>query len=90
MLRLTDTEWQSLKSQIAPSNWGGTRKPPKVLTEQGLAMLSGVLNSDRAILVNIQIMRVFTKIRQMLTENMDLRLAIQSIEQKTSGNTQSI
>jgi len=90
MFQLTEVEWRNLKSQSATSSWGGTRKAPKVFTEQGLAMLSGVLSSDRAIMVNIQIMRIFTKIRQMLTDNTELRLAIQNIERKTDGNTKSI
>jgi len=65
-----------MNSQFATSSWGGTRKLPLVFTEQGVAMLSGVLNSDRAIAVNIQIMRIFTKVRQMLPDNTELRLAL--------------
>jgi len=66
MFQLTSDEWAILKSQIVISSWGGTRKLPFAFTEQGLAMLSGVLNSDIAIQVNINIMRAFVAVRQML------------------------
>lgn len=66
MFQLTVEEWQNLKSQFVISSWGGTRKLPFAFTEQGLAMLSGVLNSDIAIQVNINIMRAFVAVRQML------------------------
>lgn len=59
MFQLTADEWEILKSQFVISSWGGTRKLPYAFTEQGLAMLSGVLNSDIAIQVNINIMRAF-------------------------------
>ena len=59
MFQLTSAEWEILKSQFVTSNWGGVRKLPFAFTEQGLAMLSGVLNSDIAIEVNIGIMRAF-------------------------------
>ncbi len=66
MLQLNVDEWIILKSQFATSRWGGTRKLPYAFTEQGLAMLSGVLNSDIAIQVNINIMRAFVAVRQMI------------------------
>ena len=66
MFQLTSDEWAILKSQFVISSWGGTRKLPFAFTEQGLAMLSGVLNSDIAIQVNINIMRAFVAVRQML------------------------
>ena len=61
----------SLKSQIGTSRWGGRRYPPYVFTEQGVAMLSSVLHSDRAIHVNIEIMRAFVRLRH---DCMDARL----------------
>jgi hypothetical protein len=82
MFQLTETEFKNLMFQIGISSWGGKRKLPFVFTEQGVAMLSGILNSDRAIVVNIQIMRIFTKIRQMLVDNTDLRLEIEKIKNK--------
>lgn len=68
MFQLTKEEWENLKSQFVTSNWGGVRKLPYAFTEQGLAMLSGVLNSDIAINVNISIMRAFVAIRQGLPQ----------------------
>jgi hypothetical protein len=90
MFQLTSQEFSNLKSQIVTSSWGGKRKQPFVFTEQGVAMLSGLLNSDRAIAVNIQIMRIFTKIRQSLMDNTELRLAIEEIRHKTENNTKNI
>ena len=66
MFQLSEIEFQNLKSQIATSSWGGTRKLPFAFTEHGVLMLSSVLNSDKAIQTNISIMRIFTKVRQML------------------------
>jgi len=63
MFQLTNEEWDSLKYHFGTSSWGGKRKLPYVFTEHGIAMLSGLLNSDIAINVNIQIMRAFTKLR---------------------------
>jgi len=60
----------------------GLRRPPYVFTEQGVAMLSSVLNSDRAILVNIQIMRVFTKMRALLESHKEILRKLESIEKK--------
>lgn len=90
MFQLTQNEFDILISQNATSNWGGTRKLPYAFTEQGVAMLSGILSSDRAIAVNIQIMRIFTKIRQMLLDNTELRLAIEELRTKTNNNTKNI
>jgi hypothetical protein len=64
MFELTAQEWQILRSQIATSRWGGSRYQPFAFTEQGVAMLSGLLNSEIAVNTNILIMRVFVAIRQ--------------------------
>lgn len=64
MFTLTKREWENLRSQIATSSWGGRRNFPLAFTEQGVAMLSSVLNSDVAIEVNIRIIRVFTKLKE--------------------------
>ncbi|MDR1055696.1 MAG: ORF6N domain-containing protein [Prevotellaceae bacterium] len=66
MFQLTKDEWNILKSQIATSSWGGTRKPPHAFSELGVSMLSSVLSSDTAIEVNINIMRAFVAIRQLV------------------------
>ena len=65
MLQLTREEYENLKSQFATSSWGGRRKLPLAFTAKGVTMLSGVLHSERAIKVNIQIMPVFTRMREI-------------------------
>lgn len=90
MFQLTEKEFKNLIFQNGISSWGGTRRLPYVFKEQGVAMLSGILNSDIAINVNIQIMRVFTQIRQMLFDSTELRLAIEEIRKKTDNNTKNI
>ncbi|MBI9039712.1 MAG: ORF6N domain-containing protein [Bacteroidales bacterium] len=90
MFQLTNEEFENLKFQIGISSWGGTRKSPYAFTEQGVAMLSGILNSDRAIKVNIQIMRIFTKFRQMLTDNLSLKLEIEKIKKKLEDHDKNI
>lgn len=90
MFQLAENEFKNLMFQNGISNWGGTRKLPYVFTEQGVAMLSGVLNSDRAIAVNIQIMRIFTKVRQMLTDNTELRLDIEKIKKKLDNQDKNM
>ena len=82
MFVLTNQEVRNLRSQIVTSSWGGSRYLPMAFTEQGVAMLSTVLNSERAIQVNIQIMRVFTKLRKMLASHEDLRRKIEEMESK--------
>ena len=69
MFQLSKGEFDNLKSQIVTSSWGGTRKPPYAFIEQGLAMLSGLLNSDVAIHVNIMIMRAFVQLRNMIVQS---------------------
>ena len=90
MFELTQKEWANLKSQIATSSWGGRRKLPYVFTEHGVLMLSSVLSSKRAIEVNIHIMRVFTKIREMLQSDQNLLLKMQELETNLDKNNQSI
>jgi len=79
---LTRQEVMILKSQIATSRWGGRRKLPYAFTEQGVAMLSGVLNSERAILVNIAIMRAFVNLRHILSSNKELAIKLEQLERK--------
>ena len=82
MYQLTNEEVTNLKFQFGTSSWGGTRKLPYVFTEQGVAMLSSVLNSERAILVNIQIMRAFVQLKRMLLTNQHLKRKIEQMEKK--------
>lgn len=80
--RLSRSDFNDLIFHSGISSWGGTRIPPMAFTEQGVAMLSSILRSKRAVQTNIQIIRIFTKIRQMLTNNRNLRLKIEKMEQK--------
>ncbi|RIJ45359.1 ORF6N domain-containing protein [Maribellus luteus] len=90
MFQLSEVEFENLKSQFATSNWGGRRKLPNVFTEHGVLMLSSVLNSKRAIKVNIQIMRIFTRIREMLTNNLSIKLEIEEIKKKLANQDKNI
>jgi hypothetical protein len=92
MFELTDLEFNNWRSQIATSNSDkmGLRHKPFCFTEHGVLMLSSVLNSPKAIQVNIQIMRVFTSIRKALTDNTELRLIIEELRKKTNNNTKNI
>jgi hypothetical protein len=82
MFHLTTEEFGNLRSQIAMSSWGGRRYLPYAFTEQGVAMLSSVLNSERAILVNIAIMRAFIRLRQMIANNQELAKKIEQLENR--------
>jgi hypothetical protein len=82
MFQLTRSELDNLMSQIVTSSWGGVRKLPLAFTEQGVAMLSSVLNSERAIEVNIQIMRTFTQLRRMAGVHDSLRRKIEELEKR--------
>jgi len=83
MFQLTDSEHEILKSQFATSRWGGVRRAnPYAFTEQGVAMLSSVLNSERAVQVNIAIMRAFVRLREILLTNKDLAAKITALELK--------
>ncbi len=90
MFELNKEEFADLRSQIVTSSWGGARYAPMAFTEQGVAMLSSVLNSQEAIKVNIQIMRVFTRIREMLTDNLSIKLEIEEIKKKLANQDKNI
>ena len=90
MFQLITKEFENLRSQIGASSWGGTRYLPMVFTEQGVAMLSSVLNSSTAIEVNIQIIRIFTKMKEMLLTNKDILLKLQKIETKLLAHDDDI
>ena len=82
MFQLSHEEFRNLMSQIVTSTWGGIRKLPYVFTEQGVAMLSGLLNSDTAIEVNIRIMRTFAAIRKYLFTNRQISAELEAIKAK--------
>lgn len=82
MFQLSEGEWQILISQIAISSWGGRRVLPYVFSEQGIASLSGVINTDTAIKVNISIMRTFIKMRNFVSNNINVFKRLDSLEIK--------
>ena len=86
MFQLTSDEMENLRSQtVTSSSWGGRRTRPYAFTEQGVAMLSSVLKSPHAIQVNIEIMRAFVRLRQMVTSNADLARKLNALERKYDG-----
>src|SRR2546423_15633037 len=83
MFQLTKQEFEDLRRQSGISSvWGGRRYAPYAFTEQGVAMLSSVLRSERAVLVNIEIMRAFVQLRQMLSSNAELANQLSELERK--------
>lgn len=90
MFRLTTTEAQDLKSQSVTSNWGGRRYLPYAFTEHGILMLSNVLKSERAVGVSIQIIRVFSKMREMIQGYRELIERIQKIERRQDVESREI
>ena len=83
MFELTRKEFDNLRSQIVTSSHGGARYLPMVFAEQGIAMLSSVLKSDKAIQMNIQIIRIFTKIRKLVLENVDVKKELEDFKDQT-------
>ncbi len=83
MFELTKEELKNLRSQFATSSWGGARYSPMAFTEHGILMLSSVLKSERAVQVNIQIMRTFIKLREALLDNEDIRKELEGLKQIT-------
>jgi len=83
MFQLSRAEFRNLKSQIVISSWGGLRRAaPYAFTEQGVAMLSSVLNSKRAAQVNIEIMRAFVRLRGLMSTHKDLARKLEALEKK--------
>ncbi|MCB0710448.1 MAG: ORF6N domain-containing protein, partial [Chitinophagaceae bacterium] len=87
MFQLSEKEFKNLISQNVTSSWGGTRKLPYAFTEQGVAMLSSILNSDTAIEVNIRIIRVFTKLREYALTHKEILLQLAKLEKEVKGNS---
>jgi hypothetical protein len=90
MFQLSKAEFQNLRLQISTSSWGGIRYMPYVFTEQGVAMLASVLNSDRAVNVNIQIIRIFVKVRELMATNEILQRKIIELEKKYGSHDEKI
>ena len=91
MFQLTKKEFINLKSQFVTSSWGGLRRAhPYAFTEQGVAMLSSVLNSERAIRVNIAIMRAFVKFKEVLSAHKKLNRKLEELQQKVGQHDREI
>ncbi len=90
MFQLKAEEWKNLKCQIGISSWGGDRALPYVFTEQGVAMLSSVLKSKRAVYVNVRIMRIFVKLRSMLAAHKGLARKLMDLEKKYDAQFKSV
>ncbi len=90
MFQLTIKEFENLRCQFGSSSWGGTRYIPFAFTEQGVAMLSSILNSKIAIEVNISIIRVFTKMREYALTNKEILMQLAKLEKEISGNSRDI
>ena len=82
MFRLTEPEFETIRSQLTTLHWNEHLKLPLAFTEHGVLMLSSVLKSERTIMVNIHIMRIFIRMREMLTDNLSVRLEIEKIKKR--------
>jgi len=90
MFQLTKKEFEILRSQIGTSSWGGTRYLPMAFSEQGIAMLSSILNSKTAIEVNIRVIRVFTKLREYALTHKEILFQLAKLEKEVKGNSKDI
>jgi hypothetical protein len=95
MFQLTREEFANLRyqsgtSSVTPNAWGGRRYPPYAFTEQGVAMLSSVLRSERAVQVNIEIMRAFVRLREMLASNRELARRLDELEQRYDAQFKAV
>ncbi len=90
MFQLTKEEFENLKFHFGTSSWGGTRKLPRAFTEQGVAMLSSILKSRKAIRVNIAIMRAFIKLREVLATHKELAQKLEDLERKVGKHDEDI
>ncbi len=91
MFRLDADERANLRSQfVTSSSWGGRRYEPMAFTEQGVAMLSSVLRSPRAVQVNVEIMRAFVRLRRMLESNAELSRKLDALERKYDGQFRAV
>jgi len=86
MFEMSDEELENLRSQSGTSSWGGVRYSPMAFTEQGVAMLSSVLTSPTAIKVNIQIMRLFTRMREMIASHQEVFKQLEEIRSSVKGH----
>jgi len=90
MFELTEEEFRNLRSQTVTSSWGGQRYLPYVFTEHGVLQLANILRSKRARQMSIRIIEVFVKMRELLVENLSLRLEVEAIKKKLTNQDKSI
>ena len=90
MFQLSEEEFENLRSRSVTSSWGGRRYAPYAFTEQGVAMLSSVLKSPRAIAVNVEIMRAFVRLRELLASNKELARKLDALERRLGAHDQAI
>jgi len=90
MFELSEEEFAGLRFQFGTSRWGGRRYRPYAFTEQGVAMLSSVLRSERAVNVNIEIMRAFVRLRAMLSSHEDLARKLAALERKYDAQFKAV
>jgi hypothetical protein len=90
MFQLSPDEAANLRSQSVISSWGGRRTPPYAFTEQGVAMLSSVLHSERAAQVNVEIMRTFVRLREILSSHVDLARKLATLERKYDAQFKAV
>ena len=90
MFQLTVKEYENLMSHFATSSWGGRRKMPFAFTEHGVLMLSSVLSSKRAVQVNIQIMRIYAKLRGIVIDQKDILIKLEQMERTVDKHDQDI
>jgi hypothetical protein len=90
MFELNKEEHENLRSQFGISSWGGARYTPMAFTEQGVAQLSSVLNSERAIAVNIQIIRLFTRMRKLILTHQEVFAQLEAIRKTVTGHDERI
>jgi len=90
MFQLTKQELNNLRCQFGTSSWGGLRYPPYAFTEQGVAMLSSVLRSPKAVAVNIEIMRAFVRLRQLISSNRELAQKLDELDRQVSKHDTAI
>jgi hypothetical protein len=90
MFELSDREFENLRFQFGTSRWGGRRYRPYAFTEQGVAMLSSVLRSGRAVMVNVEIMRAFVRLRAMLSSHEDLARKLAALEKKYDAQFRAV
>jgi ORF6N domain len=90
MFQLDETEYENLKSQIVTSSWGGTRKLPYVFTEHGVLQLANILRSERATQMSIKIIEIFVSLRELLTDNLNVKLELEQIKKKLVNHDKNI